>query len=83
MIVDLTTKFSSTTPVFPGDTPLTITPSELVARDGCTTHTISLGTHVGTHIDAPAHVIAGAKTLDASGRAVHRQGPVYRCLVWL
>lgn len=36
----------------------------MIKRDGYNDHVVSFGTHVGTHIDAPLHMIAGGKTLN-------------------
>jgi kynurenine formamidase len=35
-----------------------------VERDGISVTQLSVATHVGTHLDAPSHVIAGGKTID-------------------
>lgn len=63
--IDLTTPFSGTMPVFPGDTAASLTPTLTVAHDGCADHTLTTGMHVGTHIDAPAHMLEGASLIDA------------------
>lgn len=64
MIIDLSVKLNEQTPVYPGDPKTIIKSSGVLSRDGYCGHYISVGTHVGTHIDAPAHMIAGGKTLD-------------------
>lgn len=64
MIIDLSVPLNEQTPVYPGDPAVTITPAGDLARDGYCDHHVSLGTHIGTHIDAPAHMIAGGKTLN-------------------
>lgn len=69
-IIDLTLPLSShTTPctIYPGDPPLRITPHATVAKDGYSVHNLHLGTHTGTHIDAPAHFIDGGRTIDQIG----------------
>lgn len=65
MIIDLTLRLNEDTPVYPGDPPLKITNTEKFESDGYLGHNLSMGTHAGTHIDAPAHMIEGGKTLDA------------------
>src|ERR1019366_8206420 len=35
-----------------------------IEHDGFTDHYVSIGTHVGTHIDAPLHMIAYGKSLN-------------------
>lgn len=36
-----------------------------IETEGRRTHEIKLGTHTGTHIDAPAHFISGGETIEA------------------
>jgi arylformamidase len=45
-------------PVFSSETVCSI------EADGYAVHRLSLGTHTGTHLDAPAHFLAGAMTVD-------------------
>lgn len=62
--IDLTQPLTEQTPVYPGDPKTKITPSAVIERDGYNDHVVSFATHVGTHIDAPLHMIAGGKTID-------------------
>ncbi|HEX8182444.1 MAG TPA: cyclase family protein [Candidatus Saccharimonadales bacterium] len=62
--IDLTHTLSTDTPIFPGDPKLHIEPAATFDLQGNSGHSLSLGTHTGTHIDAPAHMIPGGKTLD-------------------
>lgn len=64
MIIDLSVRLNNETPVYPGDPTVQIKQSATVAEDGYLGHGLCIGTHNGTHIDAPAHMIAGGKTLD-------------------
>jgi len=64
MYIDLSVDIDEHTPVYPGDAPLKIAPAGKLERDGFNDHVVSINTHVGTHIDAPLHMIAGGKTLD-------------------
>lgn len=64
MLIDLSIKIESSTPVYPGDPPIQVEPAGTVATDGYALHALRLGTHSGTHIDAPAHMIEGGATLD-------------------
>jgi len=50
-------------PVYPGDPTARIVQNNHVTKDGFTSHTITIGTHIGTHIDAPAHMIANGKNI--------------------
>ncbi|MGO8693691.1 MAG: cyclase family protein [Rectinemataceae bacterium] len=63
-IVDLTHFISDTMPVYPGTESPTISDVTSIAKDGFAEKLISLYSHTGTHIDAPAHILPGASTLD-------------------
>lgn len=52
------------TPVYPGDPATKIESAGVFDKDGYNDHYVSIGTHVGTHIDAPLHMIADGKTID-------------------
>lgn len=64
MIIDLSVELNEDTPVYPGDPKTSIKPAGRLDKDGFNDHLLSLGTHVGTHIDAPIHMIEGGKTID-------------------
>lgn len=61
-------------PVYPGDPAPTLAPVTDYADTGYVTRQLTLGSHTGTHMDAPAHMLAGALTLDALPLA-HFTGP--------
>jgi hypothetical protein len=62
--VPLWQELSLTNPVFPGDPPFTFDLFTTVTDAGYQLERItSLGTHTGTHVSAPAHVVEGALTL--------------------
>jgi arylformamidase len=66
MIYDVTVPITNTMPVWPGDPPVQLTAKSHLSRDK--THTVRLtgiemGSHTGTHIDAPFHMIDGGKRL--------------------
>jgi len=63
-IIDLTHTISSGMPVFPGDTPPVIETKAAVEPDGFALRRLELGSHTGTHIDSPAHLLLHAPTLD-------------------
>ncbi len=66
MLYDLTRPLSSRTPVYPGDTPVSITPtSQMCDGDLCNVSSIAMTVHAGTHIDAPRHYADGAPGVDA------------------
>ncbi|HLH32737.1 MAG TPA: cyclase family protein [Terriglobia bacterium] len=66
MIFDVTVPISNSMPVWPGDPSVQLTPKSHLSRDK--THTVHLtaiemGSHTGTHVDAPFHMIDGGKRL--------------------
>ncbi len=64
MFIDLSVLTNEETPVYPGDPKTKIAPAGVLEKDGYIDHYVSLGTHVGTHMDAPAHMIVSGKTMD-------------------
>lgn len=62
--VDLSVPINENTPIYPGDPKTSIKPAGVLDKDGYCDHYLSMGTHVGTHVDAPMHMIAGGKSLD-------------------
>jgi len=64
-IYDVTVPLSSEVPTYPGDPPFETRPTQRMADGGAFNATrITLGTHLGTHVDAPAHFLAGGATVD-------------------
>lgn len=64
-LIDLTHLFTSDMPVYPGDPCVEFYQSCNIKTDGITDHTLKTCMHVGTHIDAPLHMIeGGAKICD-------------------
>lgn len=51
-------------PAYPGDPSPRLTPLAEVERDGYTALQLHSGFHVGTHVDAPIHMVAGGKYID-------------------
>ncbi len=49
----------------PGDPPTTVTDHATMAADGYRVAELGCGTHAGTHVDAPAHVLSDGDTIDA------------------
>jgi arylformamidase len=51
---------------WPDNPPMQITPFlDMAAGDVCNVSKLSLGSHTGTHMDAPHHFIVGGKSIDA------------------
>jgi kynurenine formamidase len=64
MIIDLSVAVDEHTPVYPGDAKTKIKPAGVFTKDGYNDHIVSIGTHVGTHIDAPLHMLKTGKTIN-------------------
>jgi len=65
--LDLTHTFDNGMPVFPGLPDPSFEPIAKVEDDGYAMTRYSMLNHIGTHVDAPAHQIAGGDTLDEIG----------------
>ena len=63
-VVDLTQHLENGMAVSPGLTDPSFTDIAVVERDGYAMSEYHLLNHMGTHVDAPAHQIAGGDTLD-------------------
>jgi len=63
-IHDLTHSITADMPVYPGAAPPVIEAVATVADNGFCEHRLTMVTHTGTHLDAPAHMIGGGRTLD-------------------
>jgi kynurenine formamidase len=66
-VLDLTHAFDNGMPVFPGLPDPSFTHIAQVEQDGYAMTSYSMLNHIGTHVDAPAHQIAGGDTLDEIG----------------
>jgi arylformamidase len=63
-IVDLSVPVRSGMQVYPGDPPVAIRPAAQLATDGVNVLAVHAGSHTGTHVDAPFHLLAGGARLD-------------------
>jgi Putative cyclase len=63
-IVDLSHEYADDMPLYPGLPSPSFHDFANVARDGYAMSEYRLLNHIGTHVDAPAHQIAGGDTLD-------------------
>ena len=63
-ILDLTYVISLHMPVYPGTEGPTLSPANTYEKDGFKETLLSMYSHTGTHMDAPAHVFAGRASLD-------------------
>jgi arylformamidase len=62
--IDLSVDINEQTPVYPGDPVTRIVPNAVIENDNYEDAFVSVGTHVGTHVDAPRHMIKGGKSLN-------------------
>ncbi|MDH7481068.1 MAG: cyclase family protein [Armatimonadota bacterium] len=65
-IIDITLPIRPGMPVYPGDISVEITPIGRISEGASSNlSALKLGTHTGTHVDPPIHMIEGAPTLDS------------------
>ena len=64
-VFDLTRKLHSGMPVYPGTPAPHFVTERTIDQHGYRETSLSLCSHVGTHMDAPAHMVGDGKTLDA------------------
>jgi len=63
-IIDVTVPISSFTPIFPGDPEPSIERVCTLEKDGCAVSRLSFGSHTGTHVDAPSHILKDGFSVD-------------------
>ena len=63
-IIDLTRLLNAKISVYPDTVAPTFEVSNTVAKDGFTEMQMTMASHTGTHIDAPCHILQGARSLD-------------------
>jgi arylformamidase len=65
-LYDISLPISESLVVWPGDPPIRITqPAHLERGDVATISRLDMGAHTGTHVDAPAHFVAGGLGVDS------------------
>jgi arylformamidase len=65
IVVDLTLPLGPDTPAFEGDPPVTLARVRSHDPDGYQVTAVCLGSHSGTHLDAPRHFFPDGATLDS------------------
>ena len=65
--IDLSHTIRTGMPVYPGDESPTVRRTHFVKKHGFAQTSLTLSTHVGTHVDAAAHLFTEAPTLDRLG----------------
>lgn len=63
-IVDLSHTLDRDISIYPGDPQYSCCPALTVQKDGWNVQSISIGSHSGTHIDAPYHILDDGQTID-------------------
>lgn len=64
-IIDLTHPISDSMPVyFPWHPPTKIEKTADYSENQCMVHRVTIGTHTGTHVDAPVHIFQGMHSID-------------------
>jgi arylformamidase len=63
-IIDVSLPVTADMPIWPGDPRPELTPVSTLEVEGVQVSQIILGTHTGTHLDAPRHFIPGGRTID-------------------
>ena len=62
-LVDLSHPISNEMVTYPSDPDVSIVKEKDIDSNRTLLHRFTMGTHTGTHLDAPAHIISGGKTL--------------------
>ncbi len=62
-LVDLTHTVRMPMPTYPGDPAFSLMQIATIEANGCTDHLLQTSMHVGTHMDAPLHMIEGGAYL--------------------
>lgn len=60
-LIDISQPLGGTTPVYPGDPPLSLIKVKTLERDKHTAYLLTSCLHTGTHIDVPMHLVEDAK----------------------
>jgi kynurenine formamidase len=63
-VVDLSMPLDERTPFYPGDPEPRLCPATTIARDGVNVMRLDIGSHSGTHCDAPYHFLEDGLRLD-------------------
>lgn len=64
-VIDLTQTITENLPVYPGTEGPKLEPASTYEKDGFRETLLTMYSHTGTHMDAPAHIYDGRPTLDA------------------
>ena len=62
-IIDITIELNEQTPIYEGDPRFQKKQISFLEENGYALSAISMGTHTGTHVDAPSHFLEGGRSL--------------------
>ncbi|KAI0827674.1 putative cyclase [Trametes gibbosa] len=62
--IDLTYALDENVQIYPGDPAFSCCPIQTISKNGNNVHSISLGSHAGTHVDAPYHFVEDGARID-------------------
>ena len=62
-LVDLSYPISEDMETYPTDPDVCITTEKEIEKNRSLLHSFTMGTHTGTHLDAPAHILKNGKKL--------------------
>jgi arylformamidase len=63
-LYDVSVAISSSMALWPGDPPVVVEPIKTIAEHGYALSHLSFGSHTGTHLDAPRHMVEGGLPAD-------------------
>lgn len=63
-LIDLSQTIRHDMNVYPGDPVVRVKEIHTLEKEGWRLKQLELGSHTGTHVDAPAHMVADGKTID-------------------
>lgn len=63
-IVNLSLPLNNDLPIFPGDPEPNMRSATTIKKDGYNTSFLDIGSHTGTHVDAPYHFRDEGETID-------------------
>jgi kynurenine formamidase len=63
-VIDLSHRVDEDTQVYPGDPAVRLEPATTIAVDGVNVLNVHIGSHSGTHVDAPYHFIENGERID-------------------
>ena len=62
--MDLSRRVDDDTQVYPGDPHVRLEPATTIGVDGVNVLAVHIGSHSGTHVDAPLHFVEGGERID-------------------